>query len=323
VSIRIAHFTDLHVTEPPGDIAWKDLLSKRFIGWLNLKLGGRHDAMSDAVGIARAFVEDIREIDPDHVLFTGDVTGLSLPSEFERAHAILEPLVTAHNVTGIPGNHDVYVRSAVRRNLFDHWFGPWLQTDLRRRELPGPLQSSYPLPLVRYVGDEVAIVCLLDSRPTWWHDSSGHVDDVQLRAAEHILTHVVADRVRILALHYALRRPDGSPDTYLHRLRNAEDVLAMAARTKVDLVVHGHIHHRAIQPTTQPTGPTATVTIPTVTIPTVTMANPGPLAFRNCARAYHIYTVESGRIALSARRFDDASNRFVDWPDAPGAGPLA
>ena len=164
MTIRIAHFTDLHVTEPPADIAWKDLTSKRLIGWLNLKLGGRHEAMSDAVRIGRAFVEDVLDQGPDHILFTGDVTGLSLPSEFERAHAVLEKLVEARNVTGIPGNHDVYVKSAVRHDFFDRWFGSWLQTDLRRRDLPGNLQTAYPWPVVRHVADEATIVCLLDSR---------------------------------------------------------------------------------------------------------------------------------------------------------------
>jgi len=309
VTIRIAHFTDLHVTEPPADIAWKDLTSKRLIGWLNLKLGGRHEAMSDAVRIGRAFVEDVLDQGPDHILFTGDVTGLSLPSEFERAHAVLEKLVEARNVTGIPGNHDVYVKSAVRHDFFDRWFGSWLQTDLRRRDLPGNLQTAYPWPVVRHVADEATIVCLLDSRPVWWHDSSGLVSELQLQAAEHVLTNLEPGRAKILALHYALRRPDGTPDSFLHRLRNAEDVLAMAERARVDLVVHGHIHHRAILP--------AGERVP------VTMANPGPLSFRNRARAYHIYTIENSHIELTARRFDDASGKFVDWPDATGVGSLA
>jgi len=302
VAVRIAHFSDLHVTADPRDIAWHELLSKRFVGWLNLKLSGRHAAMLDAVKIARAFVEDIQELSPDHVLFTGDVTGLSLPSEFECARATLETLVEARNTTGIPGNHDVYLGRAAREDYFGRWFGEWLETDLQRSQLPGSLQESYPWPLVRLIGDEVAIICLRDSRPTPFHDSSGLVSEVQMRAAEHVLDNIVGDRVKILALHYGLRRPNGARDGYFHRLRNDEEVLDLAERKNVTLLVHGHIHHRAVHVAGD--------------LSPVAMANPGPLAYTKDARAYHIYTVNNGHVGVEARHFDEASGTFIAWPEA-------
>ena len=90
--MRIAHFTDLHITEAPSNIAWRDLLSKRLLGWLNLSVR-RFDAFRDASEVTRALVRDLQEQQPDHVVSTGDLTGLSLRSEFEQAQEALGPLL--------------------------------------------------------------------------------------------------------------------------------------------------------------------------------------------------------------------------------------
>ena len=63
MSLRIAHFSDIHVTADPRRIAWRDLLSKRAVGWLNLRLGGRHAALADAPVLARALVRDLETLD--------------------------------------------------------------------------------------------------------------------------------------------------------------------------------------------------------------------------------------------------------------------
>lgn len=307
---RIAHFTDLHFTERTDRIPWRALLSKRLVGWINLRFLGRQAALAGAPEITRALLEDLHRVRPDHILFTGDVSSLSLPSEFEAARGVLDPLLDDDRVTGIPGNHDVYVGAAAREGFFERWFGDWVRTDIARDDLPPELRGAYPYPLLRHIGDEVALLCLRDVRPTAPHDSSGHVSELQLAALEHLLDGpALRQRVRILALHYGLRRHDGSPDTYLHRLRNADRVLALAEKKRVHLVVHGHIHRRFVHAA--------------ATVSPVAIANPGALAYSGLDRAYHIYTVDGGEIFLEARRYDDATARFQPWPDAPGSGRIA
>jgi len=304
--IRIAHFTDLHVTDRPGAIRWQDLLGKRLLGWVNLALLGRHGVFAGAAGVAHALVRDLLEVvRPDHIVSTGDLTGLSLPGEFKAAREALGPLLADPRVTGIPGNHDVYVRGAVRDRLYESAFGAWTRTDLAGEELPEGHRVLHPYPLVRFLGSDAALVCLHDVRPNPLHDSSGLVGPRQLAALEAVLQSPrLYGRVKVLALHYGLCRADRSPDTRIHGLRDASEVIRVAARGGVALVLHGHLHGRFLLPRAEGW-------------PFV-IANPGSVASAkpHHKRAYHLITIGDGVLRIEARRFDEAEACFKAWPEA-------
>src|SRR5919197_1133918 len=57
-------------------------------------------------------VADLKAQAPDHIAVTGDLVNISIPGEYAPARAWLEALGTPHDVTLVPGNHDVYVRDA-------------------------------------------------------------------------------------------------------------------------------------------------------------------------------------------------------------------
>src|SRR4029450_13583263 len=141
--------TDLHVTEDPKRIAWRDLASKRFLGWANLAFGGRYDVFRDAASVAGASPKDVIELAPDHIVSTGDLSGLALASELESARRALGPLATDPRVTGIPGNHDVYVRAAVRQGLYERAFGAWARTDWPEDPAPPEVRVLRPDPPLR------------------------------------------------------------------------------------------------------------------------------------------------------------------------------
>lgn len=307
MSVRLAHFTDPHVTERPERIPLKTLLSKRMIGWLNLRFCGRFSALAQAAHITRAAANDLQTLPPNHVVCTGDYTGLSLPSEFRHAQEALSPLRAHPSVTSIPGNHDVYVRSATKELLYESAFGEYSQTDLEVEDFPPAARTAYPYPLIRSLGEQTVLIVLRDARPTWLHDSSGKVPKAQLVALRELLGRPdLRQHTKILALHYGLRRADGSRDTYFHRLRNDNEVLRCAEEAGVALVIHGHIHKRFVL--------TQGVVSP------VAMANPGALTYDRGAQCYHIYTIDDSGIHLEARRYDPASDQFVAWPEAPGSG---
>jgi len=307
VSVRIAHFSDIHITEHPHQIRIRDLLSKRFVGWLNLRVLGRYSALSRARQVVAAFVRDLATETVDHVVCTGDYTGQALPSEFDAARSALAQVFDTYDVTTIPGNHDVYVRSAVHQRLYESRFSEWDRSDLRREDFPESVRSAYPYPLVRFLGENVTLVALRDARPTLFHDSSGHVPAVQLAALKHILQcDELRGGVTLLALHYGLRRGDGAPDSYFHKLRNAEELIHIAQKNDVSLVLHGHIHHRFVHPQ----GRAGSFAI----------ANPGALAYAGREMSYHVFTIDKSAIRLETRRYDEASDSFVDWPDAPNNG---
>ena len=286
--VRIAHFTDIHITDDPRRVRLRDLLGKRVVGWANLRFRGRFAELANAPSVTEAFVADVTDIAPDHILFTGDATSLSLPSEFERAAKLLDPLRSVAPLTGIPGNHDVYTRLAEREARFDRAF---------ERHWESGTRSTRPPILVRLVGDAAAIVALRDSRATSWYDSSGRLGSDQLSALESILSSPeLVDRRRIVALHYGPFRSDGRPDTRLHGLRDGSRLLSILYRSRVDLVVHGHLHRGFDLPAT-PDRP-------------VLISNPGSLTYAAYGRAYHIYTVTDRGVDISRRMYDADRGAF-------------
>jgi 3',5'-cyclic AMP phosphodiesterase CpdA len=298
MTLRLAHFSDVHIGIEPARMRWRDLCSKRLLGWVNLRLLGRGAALAEAPAVARALLADLEALRPDHILFTGDATCISLPEEFEAARKVFAPLLDDPRVIGIPGNHDVYVREAERRGEFERSFGAWMRSDLERGAFPTELQSHYPFPLLRLLGEEAALIALRDVHPVFWHDSTGWVGEAQLAALEWLLERPdLRGRLRILALHYGLRRGDGSPDTCFHRLRDAGKVFEIAARKGVHLVLHGHLHGRFVHPA----GKLAPFAI----------ANPGALAHRRHRMAYHVYEIGGGSVRLEVRRFDGDAGAFA------------
>ena len=296
--MKIAHFSDIHITATSGAIPWRAMFSKRIVGWLNLQFGRKND-FREASRITEALVADLQETGADHILFTGDLTGLALDSEFKEAHRLLEPLLGVPGITGIPGNHDFYVADAVKKGTYELLFGPWEQSDL-----------DNPPPIVRLLGEDVALIALRDSRVNAFHDSSGLVGAEQLGRLEKVLADPALEgRRKLLALHYGLRRSTGELDGAYHGLRDAEELLSIAHKGKVELFLHGHLHNRFVLPSGERTP--------------ITIATPGSATHSRYERAYHLLEITPAGIELSARRYDAASMSFTAWPDAPGAGRLA
>src|SRR5205085_424176 len=105
-------------------------------------LGEKADRLLEAI------TEDVREVAPDAVILTGDLTSLSLPKEFERARAWVETLGPPERVTVIPGNHDCYTFEAAAHRRFETTFADYLGG------------SDDPYPIVKRLGESVAIVGL-------------------------------------------------------------------------------------------------------------------------------------------------------------------
>src|SRR5688500_2495733 len=125
-AVRLAHFSDVHLTAKPLGFRPRDWVSKRFTGWLNVRVMGRGRSFKHAPAAAAALVRALKDRRLDALVFSGDATGLGFESEFvAAAHALgvrddgLPPAVA------VPGNHDYYTRRAVRESLFEQYFAPW------------------------------------------------------------------------------------------------------------------------------------------------------------------------------------------------------
>ena len=137
---RLAHISDVHLGPLP-DVAYRDLASKRMVGYVNWQRNRRqflHDSVIDAI------VADMKANAPDHVAVTGDLVNLALDSEIELARLWLETLGDPHDVSVVPGNHDAYVPGAFDK-VCRAW-GAWMSGDDARapRRPPGLPLSARP-----------------------------------------------------------------------------------------------------------------------------------------------------------------------------------
>lgn len=234
--LRVLHVSDVHVDVPLSSIPPTAWIGKRLIGGANLVLRRRRHFLRTREKLA-ALDRFRREQEVDLVLCTGDYTVLGTVPELEAARSEIDPLTRAPaGFVTVPGNHDVYVPDAVGR--FEAIFQDLLQTDRP------DLLADGVWPIVRLVRDEVAVVAVSSARPNPqpWR-SSGRIPAAQIEGLARVLADpAVRERFVFVMTHYAPRLANGQPDTRMHGLENADDLLRLCADLPRAAILHGHVH---------------------------------------------------------------------------------
>jgi len=295
----LGHLSDLHATP----VVVKNplhLLNKRFFGWLSWQIRRRRFHRPSVVD---ALLDDLGRAPIDHLVVTGDLTNLSLASEFGAARERLKRLGDARDVSIVPGNHDAYVRvaQAASWNLWSDYF----ESD----DGETAAESSDPrdrFPTLRVRGP-LAVVGLCSALPTRPFDATGTLGDAQLERLERMLRGLSErDLCRVISIHH----PITAGATHSRRwLRDAESLRGVIGRAGAELVLHGHNHRTLLAAIDGPDG----------SIPVVGVRSASDIGQRPERRAqYHVYEIqrncESGgprfRIALRIRGYDPDSGRF-------------
>jgi 3',5'-cyclic AMP phosphodiesterase CpdA len=302
MTMRIAHFSDVHALHLEGvSPLW--FFNKRLAGGLNLLLRrkGRHP-----LPLLAALCEDINEVAPDHVVVTGDLSNLSLPSELQRARAMLDQIrLGPREVTVIPGNHDIYVWEARRARHFERSLGPYALSDGE----PEGAMASFPLCRVR---GEVAIIGACTALPSPPPLADGWLGRRQLHAIEQLLS-AQRGRFRVLLMHHP---PVRNRYALLRGLRDRGALQEVILRAGCELILHGHEHRDLRAEIPGRDGP-----VPVIGVASGTYEDgggedrgghdgDGPAAGRRAR--YNIYTIEGGRLrSIEQRVHDAASGRFI------------
>lgn len=280
--MELAHVSDLHLPIPWERVSWGELLlSKRLLGWLNLKLKRHHPPR-----IAAALAADLRARPPDHLAVTGDLTNLALPCELEGAAAWLSGLsLPPERLSVIPGNHDAYVGRAVRERWFERALGPVVGEELT-------------WPRAQRVGE--LLLCSASSGvATPWFMAWGRVGPEQLARLDAQLAAPAGGKA--LLVHHPPLQRDGRPDRRHRVLRDGAAVLELCRRRGVDLVLCGHTH-RPFR--LAPEGGPRILCAGSATDPP--RGAPGERA------TYNRYRFEGGRLrGLEVRGWDPARGEFV------------
>jgi 3',5'-cyclic AMP phosphodiesterase CpdA len=286
--VRLAHFSDIHLTTRPLGWALRDLRSKRLTGWFHLRGLGRGRQFRLAHDVARELVSEFRERRPDRIVFSGDATALGFATEFEHAARCLN--VGANDLPpgfAVPGNHDYYTRAAVLSGAFEREFAPWQVGERVDPEI---------YPYAHRVGEAWLIgvnSCTPNLRP--WN-ASGAVGPAQRDRLRDLLRQL-SPGPRVLVTHYPVCLADGRPEARFHGLRDLAATVKVAADGGVAVWLHGHRHH-----------PYFLARPPLAPFPAICAGSASQLGLAS----YGEYEIVGTRLTARRRVFDGSTGGFLD-----------
>jgi 3',5'-cyclic AMP phosphodiesterase CpdA len=228
MTIRLAHFSDIHVTALK--LGWRpaDFLNKRLTGWANQRIGRGRSFQKAEMRVQRMMI-DIRARGCDHLVFSGDATVMGFEAETRVAAGSLDFSLPG---LAVPGNHDYYVRRAAGSGDFEQVFRSWQQ---------GERVGDHVYPFAQRVGHCWLIgVNSARSNLLFW-DARGGIGDDQAERLRQLLPRL-SPGPRILVTHYPLYLADRTPEHRWRLLRDWRLLRQIAIEQRVGLWLHGHRH---------------------------------------------------------------------------------
>jgi len=263
----LAHLSDPHLAPLPAP-RWSELIGKRVTGYINWQRNRRY--IHDTAALA-AIVADVKAQIPDHIAVTGDIANIALTAEFPRGRDWLESLGPAHDVTFVPGNHDIYVREAASFAA-RHW-GAYMCDD----------DGVGGFPFVRRRGN-IALIGLSTGVPTAPFLATGWLGTKQLAELAATLNKLKNENLfRIVLIHH----PPISETGRNKRLLDASVLKRVIATHGADLLLHGHDHLHMINWLEGPNG----TRVPTVGVHSASAA----FGAGKDRAAYNLYRIDGAR----------------------------
>ncbi len=288
MTMRLAHFSDVHVSANP--LGWRraDYFNKRLTGWVNLSLLGRAKHFQHAADVMTAMMADIQNEQPSHLIFSGDATGLGFENELAGVAKVLTAGVAA-SVPGIavPGNHDYYISAEETSGRFEHYFDAWQQ---------GERVDGHRYPFAQSLDSAWLVAVNSSTANRGLVDASGAVGDEQLARLEALLNRL-SGKPRILVTHYPICLANGAPENRLHGLRDLPRVLDVLRGKGICLWLHGHRHHayRLQEP-------------PGADFPVICSGS----ATQHGRASYGLYEIAGSVLQGRRRRYNDLTHAFED-----------
>ena len=281
----LAHISDIHLelTTRPH---LRALAGKRLTGYLNLSIIRRAAHRDKALASLLAALGRERH---DHLAVTGDLIHLALHDEYLRARDWLNGLGTPHDISVVPGNHDIYV-----------WMPPEKGLDLWAENMRGD-DGKTGFPYLRRRGP-CAIIGLSSALVRAPFRSTGRLGKAQLTRLGQLLEQTRREGLcRVLLIHHP---PEQVPTARDKRLTDARALSKARAECGAERGLHGHNHEDSLALAKGPNGP-----IPVAGGPAASatgMTRPAPAQF-------NLYRIAAGgggwRIAMAAHRLNRKSGR--------------
>ena len=226
-TLTLVHISDFHLCQPSG-ISPGRFLNKRLFSYLSWRIRRQREHRPQ---VLEALTRAVQAMEADHVVVTGDLTQLALPSEFDQARSILQALGPPQKVFVVPGNHDALVAVS--------WPESWARwADYMASDSANP-QPQVEFPTLRIRGP-VALIGLCTARPTPLLSAAGSIGTRQLQRLADILQETARQSLfRVLLIHHP---PIPGMVSFHKRLMDAEAFAVIAKQHGAELILHGHSH---------------------------------------------------------------------------------
>lgn len=261
----LAHLSDPHLGPLPKPRPL-ELAGKRALGFLNWHRGRK---TIHRIEVLDHLVHDLKTQFFDHIALTGDLINIALPAEFAPARIWLERLGHPTDVTLVPGNHDLYVRTAMHSPQ-NHW-GDYMRGD-----------SGSGFPFLRRRG-KIALIGLSSAIPTAPFMATGALGADQLSRLREMLTRLaIEDIFRVVLVHHP---PISKRGDRFKRLIDAAALRVVFREYGAELVLHGHDHVHSVVFLDGPMGK----------IPVVGVPSASAMGGETDPAAYHLYRIDGAR----------------------------
>lgn len=219
---RIAHLSDIHTLEegpkPHG------------VGRHFLSLGRALDATERRRKLRRA-VDVAMRAGADHFVFSGDLTEIGSPGEYEQfADTLLGTGVDPDRVTLVPGNHDAYTSNDAWRRALE---GPLRPFRAHAASEPGKVIEHHDLFIV-----PVDVTCVQPITRSAGELTDDVADVLDARMADVALS---KKPVLVVQHHQPYAHARGFWQ-WIDGLRGYARMLRLLARHANTFVMHGHLH---------------------------------------------------------------------------------
>lgn len=178
--------------------------------------------------VAQDLLRLARELRPDLLVVSGDITQRARAPQFAAARAFVDALAAPRSLV-IPGNHDIPLFNVAARigwpyRGYTQAFGQTLE----------PTHES----------DELLVLCLNNTRPA--RHKHGEVSREQVERVAQRLRRAGRAQLRVVVTHQpcAVPRADARRDL----LRGGQHAMSIWADAGADLVLGGHIHLPCVMP---------------------------------------------------------------------------
>lgn len=170
----------------------------------------------------------IKQLEPNLIAVSGDLTQRARPEQFEAARAFLSTLPFAQIV--VPGNHDVPLYNVPARFL--HGLRRY------RRYISADLE---PL----YADSEIVVLGLNTARSLTFN--GGRISAAQIARAQERLRPFGDDMVKIIVTHH----PFDLPEQYARQalVGHAQMAMERLSSSRIDVFLAGHLHISHAGPT--------------------------------------------------------------------------